>query len=58
MAESNAVIGRAFKYGVRVYGSQCVAQEAIWLNRLLENLEFRMLKPITIYEDYKAAIIF
>ena len=34
------------------------AQEAIWLNRLLEELGFRMPKPITIYEDNKAAILF
>ena len=34
------------------------AQEATWLNRLLEELELRMPKPMTIYEDNKAAILF
>ena len=38
--------------------ASAAAQEAIWLNRLLEELGFRMPKPITIYEDNKAAILF
>ena len=38
--------------------ASALAQEAIWLNRLLEELGFRMPKPITIYEDDKAAILF
>ena len=37
--------------------ASAAAQEAIWLNRLLEELGFRMPKPITIYEDNKAAIL-
>ena len=38
--------------------ASAAAQEAIWHNRLLEELRFCMLKPITIYEDNKAAILF
>ena len=34
------------------------AQEAIWLNRLLGELGFKTPRPITIYEDNKAAILF
>jgi hypothetical protein len=38
--------------------ASAAAQEAIWLNRLLEELGFRMPKPITIYKDKNAAILF
>ena len=33
--------------------ASAAAQEAIWLNRLLEELGVRMPKPITIYEKQK-----
>ena len=36
--------------------ASAAAQEAIWLNRLLEELGFRMPKPITIYEDNKSVL--
>ena len=38
--------------------ASAAAQEAIWLNRLLEEMGFRSKKPITLYEDNKAAILF
>jgi hypothetical protein len=38
--------------------ASAATQEASWLNRILEKLGFRMPKPITIYEDNKAAILF
>ena len=38
--------------------ASAAAQEAIWLNRLLGELGFKTLRPITIYEDNKAAILF
>jgi hypothetical protein len=38
--------------------ASAAAQEAIWLNRLLEELGFHMPKPIKTYKDYKAAILF
>ena len=34
------------------------AQEATWLNRLLEEMGFRSKIPIILYEDKKAAILF
>ena len=34
------------------------AQEATWLNRLLEEMGFCSKKPIILYEDNKAAILF
>ena len=34
------------------------AQEAIWLNSLLEEMGFRSKRPIILYEDNKAAILF
>ena len=37
--------------------ASAAAQETIWLNQLLEELRFRMPKPITLYEDNKAAIL-
>ena len=37
--------------------ASAAAQKAIWLNRQLEQLGFRMPKPLTIYEDNKAAIL-
>ena len=37
--------------------ASAAAQEAIWLNRLLEELGFRIPNPVTIYEDNKAAIL-
>jgi hypothetical protein len=56
MAESNADIGRAIES--EYMAASAAAKEAIWLNRLLEELGFRMPKPIKIYEDMKAAILF
>jgi len=38
--------------------ASAAAQEAIWLNRLLEEMGFRSKKPIILYEDNKAAILF
>ena len=38
--------------------ASAAAQEAIWLNRLLEEMGFKSKKPITLYEDNKAAILF
>ena len=38
--------------------ASAAAQEAIWLNRLLEETGFRSKKPIILYEDNKAAIVF
>jgi hypothetical protein len=38
--------------------ASATAQEAIWLNRLLEEMGFKSKKPITLYEDNKAAILF
>jgi hypothetical protein len=41
------------------YMAACeAAQEAIWLNRLLGELGFKTPRPITNYEDNKAAILF
>ena len=34
------------------------AQEAMWMNRLLQQLGFKTSQPITLYEDNKAAILF
>ena len=34
------------------------AQEAMWMNRLLQQLGFKTSIPITLYEDNKAAILF
>ena len=38
--------------------ASAAAQEAIWLNRLLEEMGFHSKKPIILYEDNKAAILF
>jgi hypothetical protein len=38
--------------------ASAAAQEAIWLNRLLEELGFCMPKPIKLHEDNKAEILF
>ena len=38
--------------------ASAVAQEAIWLNRLLGELGFKTPKPITIYEENKAQYYF
>ena len=38
--------------------TSAAAQEAIWLNRLLEEMGFRSERPIVLYEDNKAAILF
>ena len=38
--------------------ASAAAQEAIWLNRVLEEMGFRSMKPIILYEDNKAAILF
>ena len=38
--------------------ASAAAQEAIWLNRLLGELGFKTPRPITIYKDNKAAILF
>ena len=38
--------------------ASAAAQEAIWLNRLLGDLGFKTSRPITIYEDNKATILF
>ena len=38
--------------------ASAAAQKAIWLNRLLEEMGFRSKKPIILYEDKKAAILF
>ena len=38
--------------------ASAAAQEAIWLNRLLQQLGFRTSTPTTLYEDNKAAILF
>jgi hypothetical protein len=37
--------------------ASAAAQEAIWLNRLFEEMGFRSKKPIILYEDNKAAIL-
>ena len=37
--------------------ASAAAQEAIWLNRLLEEMGFHSTKPIILYEDNKAAIL-
>ena len=38
--------------------ASAAAQEAMWMNRLLQQLGFKTSKPITLYEDNKAAILF
>ena len=38
--------------------ASAAAQEAMWMNRLLQQLGFKSSKPITLYEDNKAAILF
>ena len=38
--------------------ASAAAQEAMWMNRLLQQLGFRTSRPITLYEDNKAAILF
>jgi hypothetical protein len=38
--------------------ASAAAQKAIWLNRLLKEIGFRSKKPIILYEDNKAAILF
>ena len=38
--------------------ASAAAHKAIWLNRQLGELEFNTPRPITIYEDNKAAILF
>ena len=38
--------------------ASAAAQEAIWLNRLLEEMGFCSKKPIVLYEDNKAEILF
>ena len=36
--------------------ASAAAQKAMWMNRLLQQLGFKISKPITFYEDNKAAI--
>ena len=38
--------------------ASAVTQEAMWLNRLLQQLGFKTPRPTKIYEDNKAAILF
>jgi len=38
--------------------ASAAAQEAMWMNRLLQQLGFKTSKPITLFEDNKAAILF
>ena len=38
--------------------ASAAAQEAMWMNRLLQQLGFKTSRPITLYEDNKAAIFF
>ena len=38
--------------------ASAAAQEAMWMNRLLQQLGFKASRPITLYKDNKAAILF
>ena len=57
-AKQNEDIGCTVQYGIRVYGSECSGTGCHMVKQTIGELGFKTPRPITIYEDNKAAILF